>query len=282
MFTQPWSTAIRRTEKSESSDSEYVSEEEQKPKDEPEDPEGKESTRVDKEAPATKKKIKPKHANPVEVKEEVKSNLLASQKADPAPAKDKTSPEPEKESVEKGKPSPHPTKDKLKAKVETDSPTVHLGLASDSESELVIVLGEDPSGQEGRKNKKEPKVPSPKQEAIGSPVKKQRLLLPKETAPAVQRVEWNSTTVQQKETFTSEPIHFHHQAGDQHSASGSGQQFWLCKHPGIRYQCPSAIATASANVAADIAEYTSKMMDAIKGTMMEIYNDLSKTPLEAL
>ncbi|KAH0506701.1 Protein kinase C-binding protein 1 [Microtus ochrogaster] len=36
------------------------------------------------------------------------------------------------------------------------------------------------------------------------------------------------------------------------------------------------IATASADVAADIAKYTSKMMDAIKGTMTEIYNDLSK------
>ncbi|XP_022533317.2 protein kinase C binding protein 1, like isoform X3 [Astyanax mexicanus] len=33
----------------------------------------------------------------------------------------------------------------------------------------------------------------------------------------------------------------------------------------------------SADVAADIAKYTSKMMDAIKGTMTEIYNDLSKS-----
>ncbi|XP_028849049.1 protein kinase C-binding protein 1-like isoform X3 [Denticeps clupeoides] len=37
------------------------------------------------------------------------------------------------------------------------------------------------------------------------------------------------------------------------------------------------IPTASADVAADIAKYTSKMMDAIKGTMTEIYNDLSKS-----
>ncbi|XP_078507999.1 MYND-type zinc finger-containing chromatin reader ZMYND8 isoform X3 [Lissotriton helveticus] len=37
------------------------------------------------------------------------------------------------------------------------------------------------------------------------------------------------------------------------------------------------IATASADVAADIAKYTGKMMEAIKGTMTEIYNDLSKT-----
>ncbi|XP_029948449.1 protein kinase C-binding protein 1 isoform X3 [Salarias fasciatus] len=37
------------------------------------------------------------------------------------------------------------------------------------------------------------------------------------------------------------------------------------------------IPTASADVAADIAKYTSKIMDAIKGTMTEIYNDLSKS-----
>ncbi|XP_006784735.1 protein kinase C-binding protein 1 isoform X1 [Neolamprologus brichardi] len=38
------------------------------------------------------------------------------------------------------------------------------------------------------------------------------------------------------------------------------------------------IPTASADVAADIAKYTNKIMDAIKGTMSEIYNDLSKNP----
>ncbi|XP_076012755.1 MYND-type zinc finger-containing chromatin reader ZMYND8 isoform X3 [Genypterus blacodes] len=37
------------------------------------------------------------------------------------------------------------------------------------------------------------------------------------------------------------------------------------------------IPTASADVAADIAKYTTKIMDAIKGTMTEIYNDLSKS-----
>lgn len=137
------------SEKSESSDSEYVSDEEQKPKNEPEDPEDKEGSQVDKEAPAIKRKPKP--TNQVEVKEEAKSNSPVSEKPDPTPAKDKASPEPEKDFVEKAKPSPHPTKDKLKGKDETDSPTVHLGLDSDSESELVIDLGEDPSGREGRK-----------------------------------------------------------------------------------------------------------------------------------
>uniref|UniRef100_UPI003AB07272 MYND-type zinc finger-containing chromatin reader ZMYND8 isoform X4 n=1 Tax=Centroberyx gerrardi TaxID=166262 RepID=UPI003AB07272 len=37
------------------------------------------------------------------------------------------------------------------------------------------------------------------------------------------------------------------------------------------------IPTGSADVAADIAKYTNKIMDAIKGTMTEIYNDLSKS-----
>ncbi|XP_038185375.1 protein kinase C-binding protein 1 isoform X17 [Arvicola amphibius] len=312
------------SEKSESSDSEYVSDEEQKPKNEPEDPEEKEGSRVDKDAPAVKKKPKP--TNPVEVKEEAKSNSPASEKAEPAPAKDKASPEPEKDS-EKAKPSPHPTKDKLKGKDDTDSPTVHLGLDSDSESELVIDLGEDPSGREGRKNKKEPKVPSPKQDGkpaqstaagnqsppetpvltrsatqapaagvtvaattstmstvtvtapatavTGSPVKKQRPLLPKETAPAVQRVVWNSSTVQQKEVTQSpstSTITLVTSTQPAALVSSSGSASTLAS--AINADLP--IATASADVAADIAKYTSKMMDAIKGTMTEIYNDLSK------
>ncbi|KAL4648944.1 protein kinase C-binding protein 1-like isoform X8 [Arapaima gigas] len=37
------------------------------------------------------------------------------------------------------------------------------------------------------------------------------------------------------------------------------------------------IATTSADVAEDIAKYTNKIMDAIKGTMTEMYNDLSKS-----
>lgn len=316
------------SEKSESSDSEYVSDEEQKPKNEPEDPEDKEGNRVDKEATAIKRKPKP--SNQVEVKEEVKSNSPIGEKVDPAPAKDKASPEPEKDFAEKAKPSPHPAKDKLKGKDETDSPTVHLGLDSDSESELVIDLGEDPSGREGRKSKKEPKVPSPKQDAIGkpppstpagnqsppetpvltrsatqapaagvtvaattstmstvtvtapatatvtgSPVKKQRPLLPKETVPAVQRVVWNASTVQQKEVTQSpstSTITLVTSTQPAALVSSSGSASTLAS--AINADLP--IATASADVAADIAKYTSKMMDAIKGTMTEIYNDLSK------
>ncbi|XP_078227967.1 MYND-type zinc finger-containing chromatin reader ZMYND8 isoform X30 [Callithrix jacchus] len=361
------------SEKSDSSDSEYISDDEQKAKNEPEDAEDKEGCQLDKEPSAVKKKPKP--TNPVEIKEELKSTSPASEKADPAAVtvKDKASPEPEKDFSEKAKPSPHPTKDKLKGKDETDSPTVHLGLDSDSESELVIDLGEDHSGREGRKNKKEPKAPSPKQDVVGkappsttagsqsppetpvltrssaqtpaagatattsapssvtvtapapaaagSPVKKQRPLLPKETAPAVQRVVWNSSS---KFQTSSQKWHMQKMQRQQQQQQQQNQQQQPQSSQGTRYQTRQAvkavqqkeitqspststitlvtstqssplvtssgsmntlvssvnadlpIATASADVAADIAKYTSKMMDAIKGTMTEIYNDLSK------
>ena len=139
------------SKKSESSDSEYSSDEEQKPKNEPEAPEDKEGSLVDKEAPAIKRKPKP--TNQVEVKEDVKSNLPVSENVDLTPTKDGASPEPEKDFGEKANPLLHPTKDKLTGKDETVSPTVHLGLISDSENKLVIDLGEDPSGQEAQKTK---------------------------------------------------------------------------------------------------------------------------------
>ncbi|XP_047599994.1 protein kinase C-binding protein 1 isoform X11 [Lutra lutra] len=374
------------SEKSDSSDSEYISDDEQKSKNEPEDAEDKEGSQVDKEPLAVKKK--PKLASPVETKEELKSTSPASEKADPGSVKEKASPPPEKDFSEKAKASPHSTKDKLKGKDETDSPTVHLGLDSDSESELVIDLGEDHSGREGRKNKKEPKETSPKQDVVGkappsttagsqsppetplltrsssqtptagvtvttsttstvtapattataaaaaattaaataaaaaaatgSPVKKQRPLLPKETAPAVQRVAWNSSS---KFQTSSQKWHMQKMQRQQQTQQQTQQPQ---SSQGTRYQTRQAvkavqqkeitqspststitlvtstqssplvtssgststlassvsadlpIATASADVAADIAKYTSKMMDAIKGTMTEIYNDLSK------
>ncbi|XP_048666769.1 protein kinase C-binding protein 1 isoform X23 [Marmota marmota marmota] len=357
------------SEKSESSDSEYLSDDEQKSKNEPEDAEDKDSSALDKEPPAAKKKPKP--ANPAEVPEEPKSTSPVGEKVEPVATK--ASPEPERDSAERAKPSPHPAKDKLKGKDETDSPTVHLGLDSDSESELVIDLGDDHPGREGRKNKKEPKEPPPKQDVVGkappsttsgsqsppetpvptrsssqtpvagvpattsttstvtvtapapavtgSPVKKQRPLLPKETAPAVQRVVWNSSS---KFQTSSQKWHMQKMQRQQQQQQQQHSQQQPQSSQGTRYQtrqavkavqqkevtqspststitlvtstqpsplisssgCTSTlassvsadlpIATASADVAADIAKYTSKMMDAIKGTMTEIYNDLSK------
>uniref|UniRef100_A0A8C3W5T9 Zinc finger MYND-type containing 8 n=1 Tax=Catagonus wagneri TaxID=51154 RepID=A0A8C3W5T9_9CETA len=233
------------SEKSDSSDSESISDEEQKSKNEPEDAEDKEGARMDKEPSAVKKK--PKLANPVETKEELKvSPSPASEKAEQGSGKEKASPQPEKDFSDKGKPSPHPAKDKLKGKDETDSPTVHLGLDSDSESELVIDLGEDHSGREGRKNKKESKEPSPKQDAVQQ----------KEITQSP-----STSTITLVTSTQSSPL-----------VTSSGSTSTLASS--VSADLP--IATASADVAADIAKYTSKMMDAIKGTMTEIYNDLSK------
>ncbi|OXB61020.1 hypothetical protein ASZ78_015017 [Callipepla squamata] len=351
------------SEKSDTSDSEY-SDEDQKSKNDQEDGEDKEGTRSDKESLSLKKKLKPPVQN--EDKEELKSTSPEVEKADD-PVKEKAITDTEKEFSEKGKNLQHPVKEKLKGKDETDSPTVHLGLDSDSESELVIDLGDDHCGREGRKNKKDSKEPPPKQDgktppssststqplpetpvltrsasqtppagvtattsatstvsapsaATGSPVKKQRPLLPKETAPAVQRVVWNSSN---KFQTSSQKWHMQKvQRQQQQNQQSQSQQPQSSQ--GTRYQTRQAvkavqqkeitqstststitlvtstqpismvtssgsantlsssvntdlpIATASADVAADIAKYTSKMMDAIKGTMTEIYNDLSK------
>ncbi|XP_064887788.1 MYND-type zinc finger-containing chromatin reader ZMYND8 isoform X6 [Columba livia] len=355
------------SEKSDTSDSEY-SDEDQKSKNDQEDGEDKEGTRSDKESLNLKKKPKPQAQN--EDKEELKSTSPDLEKTDD-PVKEKAITDSEKEFSEKGKSLQHPAKEKLKGKDETDSPTVHLGLDSDSESELVIDLGDDHCGRDGRKTKKESKETPPKQDVVGkaapsssastqplpetpvltrsaaqtppagvtaaagaasavgapaaatgSPVRKQRPLLPKETAPAVQRVVWNSSAKFQTSSQKWHMQKVQRQQQQQQSQQSQSQQPQSSQ--GTRYQTRQAvkavqqkeitqstststitlvtstqpismvtssgsagtlsssvnadlpIATASADVAADIAKYTSKMMDAIKGTMTEIYNDLSK------
>uniref|UniRef100_A0A672J854 Zinc finger, MYND-type containing 8 n=1 Tax=Salarias fasciatus TaxID=181472 RepID=A0A672J854_SALFA len=120
-------------------------------------------------------------------------------------------------------------------------------------------------------------TPPPSSSASTTPaLKKQRPLLPRETVPVVQRaVVWNPT-VQQKDAplstttsavtlVSSSPVAIMAASSLGTSASTS---------PGAT---DLYIPTASADVAADIAKYTSKIMDAIKGTMTEIYNDLSKS-----
>ncbi|XP_036803259.1 protein kinase C-binding protein 1 isoform X7 [Oncorhynchus mykiss] len=160
--------------------------------------------------------------------------------------------------------------------------------------------------------------------------KKQRPLLPKETAQAVQRaVVWNPANkfqtssqkwpMQQEEqpagpNQTQVPVQAPTQAQTRSPQQVQSQQ-QLQASSSTRYQTRQAakavqprdgpqtstssvtlvtsgasstssssylagdfqIPTASADVAADIAKYTSKMMDTIKGTMTEIYNDLSKS-----
>ncbi|CAH2302947.1 kinase C-binding 1 isoform X1 [Pelobates cultripes] len=357
------------SEKTDTSDSEFASDEDQKPKNDLGEEGRKTSVKVEKDTPpaslASSVKKKPKTPGAVDVKEEPKSTTTEKTSL---PAKEKASTDTDKDVLEKSKTLSNSSKEKLKGKDETDSPTVRLGLDSDSENELVIDLGEDHAGREGRKTKKDLKeTPAKSQEsskvtaalnasgqstpetpiltrsaaqstpavgvtvttsaiaaqatpaaATGSPVKKQRPLLPKETVPTVQRVVWNSSSKFQTSSQKWHMQKVQRQQQQQQPPTSTPSQ----SPQGTRYQTRQAvkavqqkevtqttttstitlvtsappmavvtspanalttsintdlpIATASADVAADIAKYTSKMMDAIKGTMTEIYNDLSK------
>ncbi|XP_034732548.1 protein kinase C-binding protein 1-like isoform X3 [Etheostoma cragini] len=157
---------------------------------------------------------------------------------------------------------------------------------------------------------------------VPAAVKKQRPLLPKDTAQAVQRaVVWNPTKFQ----TSSQKWHMQkvqrQQQEEQSAAQTPTQSPGQTRSPqqlqsqqqnssSNRYQTRQAakvqkdvpqstlsstaaqvtsgssssfmsgdlqIPTGSAEVAADIAKYTNKIMDTIKGTMTEIYNDLSKS-----
>uniref|UniRef100_A0A3B5MI59 Uncharacterized protein n=1 Tax=Xiphophorus couchianus TaxID=32473 RepID=A0A3B5MI59_9TELE len=137
-------------------------------------------------------------------------------------------------------------------------------------------------------------------------LKKQRPLLPRETVPVVQRAvvwspaakfqtssqKWHMQKVQRQQqtqqlvvapqTQASSPRHTQQSSqssryqtrqaakGESHAPSGLGTP--ASSLAGTDPYIP----TASADVAADIAKYTNKIMDAIKGTMTEMYNDLSK------
>ncbi|XP_077428634.1 MYND-type zinc finger-containing chromatin reader ZMYND8 isoform X2 [Vanacampus margaritifer] len=135
-------------------------------------------------------------------------------------------------------------------------------------------------------------------------LKKQRPLLPRESAPAAQSATvWNPSAKPQN---SSHKWHTRQagqiQACDNNSSSAtssSTQQssqstryqtrqsikaVTLVSASGVGTSSPSSsvetdqyIATASADVAADIAKYTNKIMDTIKGTVTEIYSDLSKS-----
>ncbi|KAM9431397.1 MYND-type zinc finger-containing chromatin reader ZMYND8-like isoform 7-T14 [Salvelinus alpinus] len=180
---------------------------------------------------------------------------------------------------------------------------------------------------------------APTLSSAASAVKKQRPLLPKETAQAVQRTvvwnpankfqtssqKWHMQKVQRQQqqeeqpstpTQTQVPVPVQVPTQTQVQTRSPQQlqsQQQLPASSSMRYQTRQAakavqqkdgpqtstssvtlvtsgasssssylagdfqIPTASADVAADIAKYTNKMMETIKGTMTEIYNDLSKS-----
>ncbi|XP_068184555.1 MYND-type zinc finger-containing chromatin reader ZMYND8-like isoform X2 [Antennarius striatus] len=166
-----------------------------------------------------------------------------------------------------------------------------------------------------------PSAPSPAPSSVSTTssvpaaVKKQRPLLPKETAQAVQRaVVWNPTKFQtSSQKWHMQKVQRQQQQGEAPGAQAGAPSQGPTRSPqgaqqqnssSTRYQTRQAvkvqqkdpqsgstaqvtssnssggdlqIPTVSADVAADIAKYTNKIMDTIKGTMTEIYNDLSKS-----
>ncbi|XP_037627512.1 protein kinase C-binding protein 1-like isoform X2 [Sebastes umbrosus] len=390
------------SEKSDSSDSEYLSDEDHKPK----------SSAQDDKDKAERKR--PKASTEGENKEGVTGTA---DKATSEPLlKDKQGTNgPDRDLQDKPrKPQSQPLTDKPKAPEEgrAAAATSAAEQDSDSERELVIDLGDEHGGRDSKrarrepgasaaKTPKEPKIakvegklsssaaaatpsrdspsnlrdalqpsitaalnlvstaasglpssttttggstgaPSPASTSVSatSPVpaaiKKQRPLLPKETAQAVQRaVVWNPTKFQtssqkwhmqkvqrQQQQGEQSPVQTPAQTPTQTPAQTPAQSPGQTRSPqqlqsqqqnsssSTRYQTRQAakvqkdvpqstssstaaqvtsgssssfmsgdlqIPTGSAEVAADIAKYTNKIMDTIKGTMTEIYNDLSKS-----
>uniref|UniRef100_A0A8C4ISU7 Protein kinase C-binding protein 1 n=1 Tax=Dicentrarchus labrax TaxID=13489 RepID=A0A8C4ISU7_DICLA len=291
------------SDKSDSSDSEYLSDEEHKPK----------STAQDDKDKAERKR--PKASTDGEIKEGVTGT---SDKATPEPLlKEKQgSNGPDRDLQDKPRtPQSQPLTDKPKAPEEgrAAAATSVAEQDSDSERELVIDLGDEHGGRDSKRARREPgasaaktpkesnvtsattatsgstSAPSPASTTVSttSPVpaavKKQRPLLPKETAQAVQRaVVWNPTKFQtSSQKWHMQKVQRQQQHGEQSPVQTQAQNQGQTRSP---LQLSSSftsgdlqIPTVSADVAADIAKYTNKIMDTIKGTMTEIYNDLSKS-----
>uniref|UniRef100_A0A7N8YER5 Zinc finger, MYND-type containing 8 n=1 Tax=Mastacembelus armatus TaxID=205130 RepID=A0A7N8YER5_9TELE len=280
------------SDKSDSSDSEYASDEEQKSKD---GQDGATNDEGQKEPTKSKLKDQP---SPNQDKEGKVETLVASESAGSAdstasdpPSKEKISTDSEKDSPEKAKaPSPGP-REKAQLKEEAKPPVPVED--TDSEKELVIDLGEEQGGKDRKRSRKD--SATVKESFVckteGEPLEYYQFPLHSSCnifmkcftslsiiilltgiivlfIPAVQQKDTPlSTSTSAVTLVSSSPAPVAMMAvsslGTVASASPVGTDLY--------------IPTASADVAADIAKYTNKIMDAIKGTMTEIYNDLSKS-----
>uniref|UniRef100_A0A674BGQ1 Protein kinase C binding protein 1, like n=1 Tax=Salmo trutta TaxID=8032 RepID=A0A674BGQ1_SALTR len=226
------------SEKSDSSDSEYLSDEEHRQKSAAHD---------DKDKAERESRKRPKASTQGEDKEAVTETR--DKKNSEALLKDRPGINgPERDSQEKPRtPQTQPPTDMPKAPEEgrTGAPRALAGpdQDSDSERELVIDLGDEQGGRD-RKARREPGavVAKATKEPLGTKLE------------AVQQKDGSQTSTSSVTLVTS---------GASSSSSYLAGDF--------------QIPTASADVAADIAKYTNKMMETIKGTMTEIYNDLSKS-----
>uniref|UniRef100_A0A671T594 Protein kinase C-binding protein 1-like n=1 Tax=Sinocyclocheilus anshuiensis TaxID=1608454 RepID=A0A671T594_9TELE len=225
--------------------------------------------------------------------------------------KDKPGMDSEKEPPEKLKAapaSPDP-REKPKGSEEAVQPaSVDEDMDSDSERELVIDLGEEQAGKKRKRNRKDSAAVTALKEPTASKPEGQILFMNQYTVPVVQQaVVWNPTTKFQtsSQKWHMQKVHRQQQQGQtqpatqaqvltqvqrsqqpqqqaQVSSSSSGQQ----PSSSTRYQTRQAkwglqttpLDENHFNCSVDIiiVVFDQQIMDAVKGTMTEIYNDLSK------
>uniref|UniRef100_A0A674PCT5 Protein kinase C binding protein 1, like n=1 Tax=Takifugu rubripes TaxID=31033 RepID=A0A674PCT5_TAKRU len=293
------------SEKSDSSDSEYLSDEEHRPKSSNQD----DKDKAERKWPKANAEGDTKDGVTAKADKGAPESALKDKQASNGPERDLQ----DKPVV----PQSQPASEKPKAPEESRAAATKSAAEqdSDSERELVIDLGDEQGGHDSKRarkdagkvpssaaattpsrdaslNQKEPagttvinsaassqtstspatsgssSAPTPASTSVSTtapaPVKKQRPLLPKETAQAVQQAVYvltsSASAVQQKDV-------------PQNASSTAGQA--SSSSPLMTGDVP--IPTVSADVAADIAKYTNKIMETIKGTMTEIYSDLSKS-----
>uniref|UniRef100_A0AAQ4QHT4 Zinc finger, MYND-type containing 8 n=1 Tax=Gasterosteus aculeatus aculeatus TaxID=481459 RepID=A0AAQ4QHT4_GASAC len=237
------------SDKSDSSDSEYASDDEQKTK-EAED--AAPSDEAQKDSAKSKAKDQP---SPSQEEGEADSHVASettagdgSASASDAPTRAQASTGCEKESPEKTKAPPASPSLRERAHGKEEAKQAVPVEDSDSERELVIDLGEEQGAKDRKRSRKDNASVKEASAAKTEAVQQKDAPLSTSTS-AVTLVSGSPSAVAMMATAaTSSPV-----ATDLY------------------------IPTASADAAADIAKYTNKIMDAIKGTMNEIYNDLSKS-----
>uniref|UniRef100_A0A8C1MTW9 Protein kinase C binding protein 1, like n=1 Tax=Cyprinus carpio TaxID=7962 RepID=A0A8C1MTW9_CYPCA len=278
------------SDKSDSSDSEYMSEDEQKSKN---------SNHNNSAHRDSKKRARPPSA---QAQEQDAAPSIAGgtsggdKKSSDPQTKDKLSSGMEKDSQEKSKPLQQPQKERSQSGQDARPAGSELDVDSDSERELVIDLGEEPGGREKKRAKREtPSAPISttkdqtgiKIDKVSPPatvppasttqatstsavqpmsavpvasnmVKKQRPLLPKENTQPAQRPA-TKNPAGGKLQMSSQKVQRQQQQQGETAPQSQAQPQTSANNSSTRYQTRQS------------------MMDVIKGTMTEIYNDLSKS-----
>uniref|UniRef100_A0A672MZS6 Microtubule-associated protein RP/EB family member 1-like n=1 Tax=Sinocyclocheilus grahami TaxID=75366 RepID=A0A672MZS6_SINGR len=287
------------SDKSDSSDSEYMSEDEQKPK----------NTNHNNSAHKdSKKRARPPSAQAQEqdaVPSTAGGTPGGDKKSSDPQTKEKLSSGVEKDSQEKSKPLQQTQKERSQSGQDARPAGSELDLDSDSERELVIDLGEEPGGREKKKAKRDtPSAPisttkdqtSIKTDASSSTDNTSSSINPgpkdaAESAIKPPATVTTASTTQATSTSAVQPM----SAVPVASNVGKKQRPLLPKENTQPAQRPATLNPAGGKFQTSSqkvqrqqqqqgetapqsqAQPQTSMMDVIKGTMTEIYNDLSKS-----